>query len=388
MVSPRVAHLERVVSENSQRDRGIIHQKHEPLSRADWHRCHLICGDGNLGDTSTWLKVATTAMVVALAEAGISCTSGLQLNDPLAAMRTFATDVGCKAKVPTSDGKQLSAVEIQRQILERIEAHADHPVMPPWTVEACRQLRRVLDLLEHGPGRAARTLDWAIKLAVYRDFVRKHGVRWESLSHWNHVFSRLRRSRQCPSHPQQLPLAAAPRLQRGGVSRAEVRRLAPYLRDHGLQAEDYDAVVTLRHKLFELDFRFGQLGPEGIFTALDDRGVLDHAVPGVDNIEHAEANPPAAGRARARGVCVQNLHARGGECFCDWSAVWDSGPQQRFLDLSDPTRSDTERWDEFADGRHLYELLESSGSPTGDVFGGLLARRERRRSAGGQSVLF
>jgi proteasome accessory factor A len=50
LVSPRVAHLERVSSDDSTAARGIFHTKDEPLSRGGWHRLHVLCGESLCGE--------------------------------------------------------------------------------------------------------------------------------------------------------------------------------------------------------------------------------------------------------------------------------------------------------------------------------------------------
>lgn len=377
MVSPRVAHLEQVASDSSQKARGILHHKMEPLSRPPWHRCHLLCGDTLLGDTPLWLKIAITSLVIALAEAGIACGDEVQLRDPLRAMRKFASDVSCTARACTKDGRRLTAIEIQRHILARLEAHADHPVMPSWTGEACRRLRTILDRLGRGPAGVATTLDWVAKLAVYQGFTRKHGVPWEDLPHWNRVFSCVERAARRRRDRASLPLLGGRLFGRSGPFWEELTRLAPFLREKGLRREDFEGVVALRQKLFDLDFRFGQLGEDGVFTALERAGLLDHAVAGVDNIEHAKTHPPEVGRARVRGQCVRELHARKGECLCSWSAIWDFGPRRRVLDLSDPLAASAEGWEEFREDEVPFPHLRGGGSrQAAEMLETILARGE------------
>ncbi|MBI4601623.1 MAG: proteasome accessory factor PafA2 family protein, partial [Planctomycetes bacterium] len=69
-LSPRAPYIEHVASDSSTHDRGLYHTKDEPLARRGWHRLHVIAGESLGSDTALWLKVSTTALVVALAEAG------------------------------------------------------------------------------------------------------------------------------------------------------------------------------------------------------------------------------------------------------------------------------------------------------------------------------
>ena len=144
----------------------------------------------------------------------------------------------------------------------------------------------------------------------------------------------------------------------------DTERLARVLQQKGLALDELKAVLALRRRLFDLDTRFAQLGPQGLFAALDQAGVLDHAVPGVDNIEHAIANPPAIGRARLRGECVRRFHARAADYCCDWTGVWDVR-NRRHLDLSEPFAAEA-KW---------------SDSPTPDIPWEMRIRSPLRESA-------
>jgi hypothetical protein len=95
--------------------------------------------------------------------------------------------------------------------------------------------------------------------------------------------------------------------------------------------------------LYEIDTRFSQLDESGIFATLQGRGVLNHHVAGVDNIEHAMAHPPRQGRARLRGECVRRFAGKPSAYVCEWSGVWDIERRRR-LDLSDPFR-EQEHWE-------------------------------------------
>ena len=113
----------------------------------------------------------------------------------------------------------------------------------------------------------------------------------------------------------------------------EVARIGSGLAAEGLAWDHIERFLSLRDELHQIDTRFGQIGPRGIFTELDRRGVLDHKVAAVDGIEAAMREPPSVGRARLRGEAVRRLsgHGRAG---CSWAAV--VGPDGRALDLSDP----------------------------------------------------
>ena len=105
-LSPRVPHLEHAVSEQSTHSRGIFHTKDESLSSNGYHRLHILCGESLCSELAGWLKVGTTALVVALIDGGANPGDAVHLASPLTAMQTFASDPTCTATVPASSGKQ------------------------------------------------------------------------------------------------------------------------------------------------------------------------------------------------------------------------------------------------------------------------------------------
>ena len=112
ILSPRVPHMVREVSNDSTGNRGIFHTKDESLCGKGYHRLHLLCGESLCSETATWLKVGTTALVVALIEAGLRPGDAVALQSPLEAMRSFASDTVCKAIVESASGKDLTAIMI------------------------------------------------------------------------------------------------------------------------------------------------------------------------------------------------------------------------------------------------------------------------------------
>ena len=56
--------------------------------------------------------------------------------------------------------------------------------------------------------------------------------------------------------------------------RPVVERLTPFLRMKSLDWDGLTPFLNLRQELFEIDFRFGQLGGQGLFATLDRTGML------------------------------------------------------------------------------------------------------------------
>ena len=341
-LSPRVPHLVAEVSTESTNNRGIFHTKNEPLCEGH-HRLHVLCGESLCSETATWLKIGTTALVVALAEAELAPGAGVQLCQPLEAMSRYASDPECKATALLVDGNSLTACQIQRHYLGLAETHQHDSFMPPWAPEVCKQWRAILDRLEADAPRSVNgILDWAIKWALYESQVQAVGAEWLGLSRWGHVMAKLNDALQQNDEYQNKSITVEFALSTQSPIYADVQALTPYVQGNGLSWDRFGAFLNLRQRLFEIDTRFGQLGENGIFTSLDRAGVLEHHFSGVDNIEHAMDNPPGAGRAKVRGESIKRLSGGSELVVADWDVLWNTKTDDR-LDLSDPHSSE-EKW--------------------------------------------
>lgn len=355
-LAPRVGHLVTDVSADSTGARGIFHLKDEPLAGDGSRRLHLICGETLCSDLGLWLRLGTTALVVAMIEARLGPGDAVQLREPLAAMRAFAADPTLRAVAPRAAGPPMTALAIQRHYLDQARRHAGHACMPPWAGLVCERWGEVLDRLEDSPASLADLLDWPIKLALYRRHARRRGVAWASLPHWNHVTGLLASARQREPAAAERPLEAL--VAADSPIAATVAALGRYLAARGLSWDGLPAVLRLREELFELDARFGQLGERGVFATLDSAGALRHRLVEEDAVARGVDEPPTTSRALVRGTQVRALHARGGHYTCDWRTIWDSSTR-RCLDLSDPFATEP-RWVTQREGRARPTALDVS----------------------------
>jgi len=349
LISPRVAHISTIENTGTQYERPIFNLRDEPLCDG-FRRLHVICGESLCSEHSAWLKVATTAAVVAMVDGGLKPGEAMQFASPVDAMRVFAKDPACRARASLADGRTVTALDVQRHFLELAGRHQHADFMPAfWTERLCREWRAALDRLEQGPAAVARTLDWAIKLELFRERAARRGIAWESLPVWNEALRRLQAGGQKPATPAMGSgklhwFADWPFSIPNPPQEAFAAPPGP-----GLTWEQLPAVLRLREELFEIDWRFGELGEGSLFAQLDRAGVLQHRFPGVDNIEHAMRHPPDFGRAKLRGRVIQRVAHVRSRFACDWKGIFDM-ENFAMLDLSDPFARE-ERWREFTHAR-------------------------------------
>ena len=66
----------------------------------------------------------------------------MRLANPIDALRTVAADVTCSKPLKLADGREMTAVEIQRHYLEMAEAHSDDEFMPGFCPRGVRHVAR------------------------------------------------------------------------------------------------------------------------------------------------------------------------------------------------------------------------------------------------------
>lgn len=164
-----------VASVDTLAQRPIFNTRDEPHADPTRHRrVHVICGDANLSQWATAMKVGAARLVLALIETGWQPL--IALANPVEALQAVSRCSGGKALLELQDGRTFPALEIQRIYLGEIE-RAFPGVGGEWGW-VLKEWRRVLDDLERDPMRAADRVDWAAKLKLFQQFVEAEGCAW------------------------------------------------------------------------------------------------------------------------------------------------------------------------------------------------------------------
>lgn len=337
VLSPRAFHLLVPTGGDRPGRRAIFSFRNEPLSHHRYHRVHLVCGESNSSELSTYLKVGTTALVLAMADAGVQFPLGRAGRwSAVRSIWAVSRDPACKHRFPWGSGESRTAIDVQRQYLELAEKHCDAPYMPSWAGDVCARWRSVLWALEEDPAALAGTLDWPTKLALFKQYTRAHSLLdWDSLPMWTEVASTASRTlienevpvRQLDSNLVKKALDSI------GPAARVLKTLTHKLSRHGYGWDELDVFWTLRDELCELDMRYGQLYPHGIFLDLEAAGETRGRVLQPGQIEAAMERAPEAGRAQVRGDWIQRINNPDDEYRCSWTHIKGKG---RFIDLGDP----------------------------------------------------
>jgi Pup amidohydrolase len=184
-LSQRAEFFEEQVGLETTLKRPIVNTRDEP--HADPHRyrrLHVIVGDANLAEVATFLKVGTTALVLAMIEDDISGTRSLVLADPVTAMHQVALDRTFTLPLRMADGSTATALAIQWELFSLARKYADDQGLECLGAEGIGEevLKRwesVLHGLETDPMSLSRQLDWVAKLTLIEAYRERHKCGWD-----------------------------------------------------------------------------------------------------------------------------------------------------------------------------------------------------------------
>jgi len=163
--------------------RPIVNTRDEPHADAQkYRRLHVIVGDANLAQLATFLKVGTTAIVLAMVEDD-AIDREVRFAAPVSALRQVSTDLTLRRPIALADGTTATAIELQWELLATARRWADRhgldAVGGEVGAEVLARWAEVLGDLEADPLRLADRLDWPAKLRLLERYRERDGLAWD-----------------------------------------------------------------------------------------------------------------------------------------------------------------------------------------------------------------
>ena len=278
-VSQRAEHIWEGVSSATTRSRPIINTRDEPHADAErYRRLHVIVGDSNMSEPTNLLKVGSTDLVLRMVESGVVMRD-LTLENPIRAIRDISHDITGRRPVRLVNGREASALDIQREYFTRARDFAARRGLDEGVTKQVLDLwERTLSAVESGDlSLVDREIDWVIKLKMIDDYRAKHG----------------------------LPLSSA--------------------------------------RIAQLDLAYHDINRNrGLYYLLERRGRVERIVRDLDVFE-AKSVPPQTTRARLRGEFIKRAQERRRDFTVDWVHLKLNDQAQRTVLCKDPFRSHDER---------------------------------------------
>jgi hypothetical protein len=337
-LSQRARHLMHPVGSETTRERAIFStrvRKASDYSANGWIRVHLIGKDSQRAPFGIYLTFAATGLLFQLVNRRQRVGKGLDLVDPIAALRAISRDPWLRVKVPLVDGRRYTALEIQECYLAECERAVQGGGLPEWAPEVVRHWRETLAALAKDPLRLATRLDPYCKLFIYEHELLRADYTWADLQQILELLGRLR-SQYPDAVVQALLLEDPGRLTGEAVGQYAEARKDPAVKQPG-------ALERLRFgvRLQALDVHYHELG--GLYDQLAQARRMQSVVLSPADVERAARQAPP-GRATVRSDAIREFHGEAA-WTCDWQYLWHE-PSHRCVDLRNP----------FSDERRLVSL--------------------------------
>lgn len=161
--------------------RPIVNTRDEPhCDPQKYRRLHVIVGDANMSETATFLKVGTTAVVLAMIEDD-ALGVDLSLAHPVPAMRQVSYDLSLERTMLLRSGARMSALDLQWSLFEMARKYERSHGLDAVGIEDGELIlelwEHVLDGLGTDPASVADIVDWAAKKRLIDGYAERHSLR-------------------------------------------------------------------------------------------------------------------------------------------------------------------------------------------------------------------
>jgi proteasome accessory factor A len=179
-ISQRADFFEEEVGLETTLKRPIVNTRDEPHCDASkYRRLHVIVGDANMSEIATYLKVGTTAIVLAMIEDDALGDDWLLAN-PVAAIRQVSHDPSLQRTILLRSGRRATALEVQWGVLERARkyerSHGLAAVGESVGADVLARWESVLTGLENDISTVAGIVDWVAKKRLIEGYADRHNL--------------------------------------------------------------------------------------------------------------------------------------------------------------------------------------------------------------------
>jgi proteasome accessory factor A len=176
-ISQRADYIVNDFFEWVQHNRAIVNTRDEPLADPNqYRRIHLLCGDSNMAEYATALKMGATGLVLQLIEAG-QAPRGLGIDEPVEALQDISRDPTRQWIVRLESGQSISAIDVQEHFLAAAQRHCKgQDEETDWVLQ---QWESVLNDLRGDYVKLVGRVDWASKLWLLETYREAEQADWD-----------------------------------------------------------------------------------------------------------------------------------------------------------------------------------------------------------------
>jgi len=176
-ISQRAEYIWEGVSSATTRSRPIINTRDEPHADSEkYRRLHVIVGDSNMSEYAAFLKVGAANLILRMLEDPGVVMRDMTLENPIRAIREISHDPTCTRQVRLANGRELTALDIQSEFLDRALRYAERHSMSTEEKMALEMWEHCLTRLADDPMTLDRECDWVIKRQLIDRYQGRHGL--------------------------------------------------------------------------------------------------------------------------------------------------------------------------------------------------------------------
>ena len=176
-ISQRAEHIWEGVSSATTRSRPIINTRDEPHADAErYRRLHVIVGDSNMSEYATFLKTGATSILLRMLEDPSVVLRDMTLDNPIRAIREISHDQTCTRRIRLASGREVSALEIQSEYLDRALKYSESRDLDPQEKQALQMWEHCLTQIAKDPLNLSRECDWVMKHHLIEAYRERHDL--------------------------------------------------------------------------------------------------------------------------------------------------------------------------------------------------------------------
>ena len=361
-LSQRADFITDVSSVQTRESRPIVNLRDEPLANnREYARLHLILGDSNMAEYSTFLKLGMTGILLDMIEMDAPLPRFI-LVQPAEDISRVSRDLNFRYNLALTDGSSLTALAIQREYWQAARAFVmKQEDSEEWARHIIQLWDNTLTVLEQHRGQAALQLDldWAIKRRLFGEILFSAGMTWHELDAWELILAQTWQL-SLPSDP---PVMGWDKWLQTKVSASTWSVVESHRRAEHLDWKQYAQIRNIVTALRVLDLRYHDIDPHhGLFYR---RRATARIIPNDRIIEDARTQAPRDTRAAVRAIAIHQASVRGEQIRADWDRLYFVRAQRQ-VELPDPLANDVKVLERVLGKFAIPTLLSPSKPPEQD----------------------
>ncbi len=136
----------------------------------------MIVGDSNMSEYATYLKVGATSLILRMLEDPGVVLRDMTLENPIRAIREISHDLTLERPVRLANGRELTALQIQSEYLDRALRYAQNHDLSPQEKQSLHMWEHVMVGLAHDPFQLTREIDWVTKHNLIESYMARHDL--------------------------------------------------------------------------------------------------------------------------------------------------------------------------------------------------------------------